>query len=253
MTSLFRAITFCAIKFSVLFLLLSSASAHEFWIDQEGRQFILKQGHLSAAHKTSAHITSAHTGATAVAYDPAIITQVQCSDNAGKHKAITYKGNPAQVEGDCAAITFQLNSGDWTKTPYDTLNKPKHEVKGALHSWRSEETVTRIARWTPALAKIDLNAYANPSRLQLSLSTDPSRLKKGDKFTVVATLHGVPQAKVAVAYDGDTRGITDSAGRINLRVRHGGLQLISASLETPLTDGQADSLIRAATLNFMLP
>ena len=58
---------------------------------------------------------------------------------------------------------------------------------------------------------------------------------------------------MAVAYDGEPRGATDGEGRINLRVRHGGLQQVSASIETPLNDGKADTLIRGATLNFMLP
>jgi nickel transport protein len=218
-------------------LTLSNATAHEYWIDKDGRQFILNQGHKTAAHG----------GAMAVAYDPAIITQTHCSDEAGKTRALAYQGNPARVEGDCAAITFQLNSGYWTKTPYDTLNKPKNEVKGALQSWLAEESVTRIERWAPALAK------PHAAGLQLSLPADPGRLKSGDKFTLVATLNGSPQANVAVAYDGETRGTTDTDGRINLRVRHGGLQLIAASLETPLADGKADTLIRGATLNFLLP
>jgi nickel transport protein len=221
----------------VAVLSVSTAFAHEYWIDREGRQFVLNQGHKTAAHG----------GAAAVSYDTTTITSVQCSEESGKNRPLPVKGNPARVEGDCAAVSFQLNSGYWTKTPYDTFNKPRNEVKGALQSWLSEETVTRIERWSPVLAKPNANG------LQLSLASDPDRLKSGDKFTLVATLNGAPQANVAVAYDGETRGTTDNEGRINLRVRHNGLQLIAASLETPLADGKADTLIRGATLNFVLP
>jgi hypothetical protein len=55
-----------------------------------------------------------------------------------------------------------------------------------------------------------------------------------------------------VAYDGDVRGATAEDGSIALRLRHAGMQTISASFEAPLADGKADTVIRAATLNFEL-
>jgi hypothetical protein len=57
---------------------------------------------------------------------------------------------------------------------------------------------------------------------------------------------------VPVAYDGATRGATGEDGTVVLKIRHGGLQMIAASLETPLEDGQADILVQAVTLNFEL-
>lgn len=223
-------------RLSLLPLLLPPAVlAHEYWIERGAGSYVLQQGHR----------TSAHAGTASVAYDPAIVRRIDCADEAGKARPLAAAGNPVRAEGDCASVRMALDSGYWTKTPYDTFNKPRNEVKGALESWRSEESVTRIDRWS---------AIPPPrTGLALSLPANPAALKAGDKFVVVATLDGTPRADVPVAYDGETRGATDAEGRINLRVRRSGLQQISASIETPLADGKADKLIRGATLNFLLP
>ncbi|MCK7577697.1 MAG: hypothetical protein MZV65_19130 [Chromatiales bacterium] len=57
---------------------------------------------------------------------------------------------------------------------------------------------------------------------------------------------------MAVAYDGEPRGGTDADGRINIRLRHGGVQLISASFDEPLQDARADKAVRATVLQFQL-
>jgi hypothetical protein len=38
---------------------------------------------------------------------------------------------------------------------------------------------------------------------------------------------------VTLAYHGDPRGVTDAQGRVNIRIRHPGLQLVSGSFEEP--------------------
>jgi nickel transport protein len=214
-----------------------NANAHEYWIEKAGNRFVLQQGHKTAAH----------AGETRVTFDPAIVAQTTCTRKDGGALPLKAKGSPPGVDGDCAQISFHLSSGYWTKTPYDTVNKPRTEVRSALQSWLSQETVTRIDHWLPAMAK------PNVAGLFIALAADPAGLKPGDKFALRTLLDGRPAPGVAVAYDGEPRGATDGEGRINLRVRHGGLQQVSASIETPLNDGKADTLIRGATLNFMLP
>jgi hypothetical protein len=56
-----------------------------------------------------------------------------------------------------------------------------------------------------------------------------------------------------VAYEGNPRGVTGKDGRINVRVRHKGPQLIVAGLETPLGDGKAKRLIRTTVLQLEPP
>lgn len=224
----------CAALLPALFC-LSAAHAHEYWIERDGKQFVLHQGHRTAAH----------AGESSVAYEARIVAGADCIDGTGKAKAVATRGTPVRIEGDCAAVRFRIDSGYWTKTPYDTVNKPRNEVKGALDSWRSEESVTRIERWSPGTTP--------GSGLALVLTANPANLGQGDKFTVLVTLDGVPRADVPVSYDGETRGATAADGTVRLRVRRSGLQQVAASIETPLSDGRADKLIRGATLNFLLP
>ena len=123
-----------------------------------------------------------------------------------------------------------------------------------LKSWRSEDSVKRLNRWSAALAQ-----PLTPG-LEITPVGDPFGLGVDDKLTVRVTLDRKPRAGVPVAYDGATRGATGEDGTVVLKIRHGGLQMIAASLETPLDDdqrksprdGQADTLIRATTLNFEL-
>jgi nickel transport protein len=218
-------------------LLPGAGCAHDYWIEPDASGYTLHQGHKH----------SRHTGDQSLDYDPTTVREAYCSDTRGRFQPTPVSGKPVRAAGECATVTFSIVTGYWTKTPWETVNRPRTEVKGALQSWYSEETVTLVQRWFAG-------APASPLKgLQLTLSSDPSKLRSGDKFAVRALVNGKPQANIAVAYAGEPRGETDADGRINLRVRHGGMQIISASQETALTDGTADTLVRGATLNFVLP
>lgn len=67
------------------------------------------------------------------------------------------------------------------------------------------------------------------------------------------TQRGKSREGVTVAYDGKLRGVTGKDGRMNIRIRHGGLQVIIGSIdEPPLDHTKADKLIRATSLFFEL-
>ncbi len=223
-------------------LLLASAAlpaaAHDLWLEREGGAHVLQQGHR----------TSAHAGAGRVPYAADFVRQALCFDARGQSRPLALPAAyPARLAGDCAALFVAASSGYWTKTAWETKNAPKTGMAGVLKSWRSEDSVKRVNRWSAALAQ-----PLTPG-LEITPVDDPFRLGVDDKLTVRVTLGGKPRAGVPVAYDGATRGATNDDGTVVLKIRHGGLQMIAASLETPLDDGQADTLIRATTLNFELP
>jgi nickel transport protein len=223
---------------SCLSLLASVSMAHEYWFEREGDQLALYQGHLY----------SSHAGEDRVAYDPAIVKEAKCLERSGALHALALLPNyPARFLSSCAALWVQTSSGYWSQSLTGTVNKPKTEVRGALRSWMSEESIKRLDIWLPALAA-PLGAG-----LELVPSENPLALRAGDKARLLATWHGKPKAGVAVAYDGETRGVTDSDGRINIRIRHGGAQVISASFDEPLADLKADKIVRATVLQFQLP
>lgn len=212
--------------------------AHDLWLEKSGQQWTLHQGHRH----------SAHAGAEVVPYSSGFVAGARCFDSAAKTRPLAVAASaPWSASGDCAALRLDVSSGYWSKTPWETKNVPKNEAPGALKSWLALESLTAIERWSAALAK------PTGHGLELLPTADPFILKPGDKLVVRVTRDGQPLADAPVAYFGETRGETDAAGRIAIRLRQHGVQLISTSLETRLTDGKADREIRSATLQFSLP
>jgi nickel transport protein len=154
---------------------------------------------------------------------------------------------PWTASGDCAALLIGMSSGYWSKTPWETRNFPKTEVTGAIRSWLSKDSLKWLGQWAAP--------FARPlgDGLEIVPTSDPFALKPGDKLVVRVLLAGKPVSGAPVAYHGDTRGETDPDGRIAIRLRHGDVQLISASVEIPLGDGKADVEVRATTLQFEMP
>ena len=222
----------------LIFFLALPAAAHDLWLEKEGGSHVLLQGHR----------TGAHAGAERVPYAPDFVKQALCADERGKSRPLAVAAAyPTKLAGECAALFVAASSGYWSKTAWETKNAPKTGIPGVMKSWRSEDSVKRVNRWSAALAQ-----PLTPG-LEITPVDDPFRLGVDDKLTVRVTLEGKPRAGVPVAYDGATRGATGEDGTVVLKIRHGGLQMVAASIETPLDDGKADTLIRATTLNFELP
>lgn len=213
------------------------AAGHDLWLEHDGKGYLLLQGHRHSAHE----------GAEIVPYAPSAVKTVLCTDTAGATERLAAgTAYPVKIDTDCAAVFVAFSSGYCTKTAWETRNEPKTGISGVVRSWLSQETIKRIERWSPALA--------NPlsEEIEITPLADPSKLTPGDKLKVRVSLAGNPRGGVPVAYDGDVRGATAEDGTVSLRIRHPGMQMISASLEEPLADGKADTLIRTATLVFAL-
>ena len=213
--------------------------AHDLWIERSGPQHSLAYGHERSAHE----------GAKRLDYAPDIVKQADCvSDTGTAVKAERrFDRHPATLSGDCAASLFQVSTGYWSKTPYGTKNLAKDAAGMVIDSWLSSESVKRIDRWGEGLAR------PLGSGLELVPLGNPLALRPGDKLRVLASLDGKPVAGVTVAYFGKPRGVSDGSGVVNVRLQQAGLQLIQASLDSPLKDGKADRWVRAATLQFELP
>ncbi len=214
------------------------ATAHDLWLEKEGGMLTLLQGHKH----------SSHTGAETLPYEPGFVRSVLCVDTAGAAKPLPPTGTaPLKVTTECGTLLVAVSSGYWTKTPWETKNVARTGIAGTLKSWLSEESIKRIDKWTPA------SAQPVGDRLEIVPLANPLLLKPDDKLAVRVTENRRPKAGVPVAYGGDVRGATGDDGTIAIRVRHGGVQLITTSVETPLADGKADLRIQAATLQFDLP
>lgn len=209
--------------------------AHDLWIARNGDLHTLNFGHEG----------SGHAGAKRLEYKPEQVREASCFNAAGTAlRAETGRVWAVTLRGDCAATWFLASSGYWSKTPYGTQNLPRSEAGTVLDSWLSVESVKRLDAWGEALAR------PLTGELEIVPLADPLRLKPGDKLRLMVSLDGRPAAGATVAYFGHPRGVADAQGRVNVRLRQPGLQLVQASLETPLQDGKADRLVRATALQF---
>jgi len=217
-------------------LLAAASHAHDYWFEPSDEDYLLHRGHRFSQHQ----------GDKEVLFDPEIVTGAYCLRQGGAEPvpAATSGGYPLRVAGPCLAVMVTADSGYWSQTLTGTKNRGRGELFGVLRSWQALESVKRVETWA--------------ERLRAPLSTDlefvftenPFALAVGDKLRLAVHLHGQPAAGVTVAYHGDPRGVTGSDGRVNLRIRHTGLQLISASLDEPLESKKADKRVRSTILMF---
>lgn len=223
--------------FVLLALASSAVTAHDLWFDRESNGYVLLQGHRHSGHE----------GAEVVAYVASAVKGFTCVDRTGRARQLdAAREYPTRVAGDCAALTVSFSTGYWTKTPWETRNAPKTGIAGIVKSWYSKESLKLIEHWIPPVS--------GPigTDLEITPTQDPLTLKTGDKLVVLVTDAGKPVSGVPVAYAGETRGISGADGKVAIRLRRGGVQLLEATLETPLDDGKADSVIRTASLQFAI-
>jgi nickel transport protein len=215
----------------------ATTQAHDLWIERDGTGYELYYGHRH----------SDHGGQHRIEYRPDAVQRVACFDATAKvvHQgsAATY---PARLAGDCAVAYALLSTGYWTKTPYGTQNVPKDQVKVAISAWLSFESAKRIERWGAALAR------PLTQDLEVVPLDNPLTLGDGDKLRLLVSFRGQPVAGAVVSYDGKPRGDTGPDGLVNVRIHHGGLQAIEATLRRPLDGKEADEEVHTATLNFAL-
>ena len=211
-------------------------AAHDLWVEPDGGGYRVLYGH---------HPAVSHAGAREIPLAAEAVRQVICLEQGGGHRpAQIGSGPPVRVEGDCAVIYVLTSSGYWTRTTAGTRNIRKTEAAAPLGSWQSFESVTHVSAWGPAAA----GGVGAP--LEIVPLQDPLGLRDGDKLAVQVLADGKPVAGAVVSYDGKARGETGRDGTLNVRVRHGGLQLIQASLRTPHPGPEADEVVHTTALTF---
>lgn len=219
-------------------LAAGNAGAHDLWLEREDGGLGLHYGHAY----------SDHGGATLLEYPVEWVREALCFDAAGARVPFqAEETSPYRMRGECAAAHVSISSGYWTKTPYGTQNLPKNEARMPLESWLSHDSVKRIDHWTESLA----NPLAGG--LELTPLEDPLSLRKGKKLRLRVTFDGAPVEDADVAYDGKPRGRPGPDGAINIRLRHGGFQVIQATLTRAIASEKADQVIHSTHLNFELP
>jgi nickel transport protein len=227
------------LSFALVAAAATSAAAHDLWLEPASGGFTVQYGHHPPL--------VSHGGETQIPYAPAIVKSAVCVDAGGGQRS-TKLGSayPVRVEGDCAVLYVLTSSGYWTKTTAGTKNVKKTEAGSPLGSWQSFESVKHIAQWGAGGGK----PLGTP--LEIVPSDNPLALKDGDKLTLRVLANGQPVPNAVVTYDGKPRGETGADGTMNIRVKHGGQQLIQASTRAPHTGPEADEVVHTTALTFAL-
>jgi len=221
-----------------LVALAGHAQGHDLWLEREDGGFGLYYGHKHSSHQ----------GDTLIEYPVEWVRDAVCLDASGAR--IRFRPEPTypyRMQGTCAAAHVSISSGYWTKTPYGTQNVARDQARMPLDSWLSHDSVKRIDRWTELLAQ------PLGKGLELTPLEDPLSLRKGQKLRLLVSLEGEPLQDAVVSYDGKPRGRPGPDGRINIRVRHGGFQVIQASFSRSIASEKADKVIYSTNLVFELP
>jgi nickel transport protein len=225
-----------AMIFVFIFLSNSPARAHELWLAEEGSTRTLYYGHLDP------RIGEQKT----IEYDPQNVLKVKAFDLQGNEVQVTVKREyPFTISGFHGSAVYVLtSSGYWTKTPRGTKNVSKDKADMPVSSWLSYESVKSIEQWTDALS------LPLTEDLEITPLKNPIKLKRGKKSRLLVTFKGKPIEGVAVSYFDRPRGESNSAGKINIRIKNSGLQLISASYKQKIESEKADEIVYTTFLSF---
>lgn len=224
-------------RLAILILVLASVSAraHGLWIERD-------VGGLAVCY---GHGRSSHEGPELIALSAESVLRVDCFRSDGRRSdAAVSHDEQLLIVGDCTAAFVLVSTGYWTKTPEGTKNVSRKDARQPIKSWLSIESAKRIDVWSDAFSRPLTNDF------EITALENPLALRPGAKVRLLVTLDGTPVKGAAVTYDKETRGVTGEDGRVNLKIRHDGFQVMRAGLAVPLKSEDADETIYATSLNF---
>lgn len=232
-----RTAAVAAATLSLLFAHFPAAAHDVFWTGGAATDTLVS-GHLAG---------QAHGGEASAPLDAKWVAWLATVDDSGELRPLPVPtAAPVTVAADGVAAFALLDWGWWTKTAEGRVNSHPSQVAAPLQSWRSQATVKHLRRWHACLAS------PLGRGLEITPLLDPLASDVGDKLTFLVTLDGAPVADAAVAYGGETRGASGADGRINLRLREAGLQILGATLRRPEPSFPDAQDVRSAVLTFVL-
>jgi nickel transport protein len=222
------------IAMGLLFALVPEVSAHDFWIDQKGKEFLLIYGH----------------GTQREDFDFSKVKMVKAFGPGGgeievrrekKEKALLLQ--PVEPP---SWIFVEIDNGYWSKTIYGWKNLPKRKASRVVEANRSLFYSKALMTWTDAL-----QSPISIAQLDVVFLKNPFELKPGDQLPIKVFYSGKPIAGVEVeGRDHEVVSTTDKEGMARIRISKG-RQLISVSHKEPIRDDpDADYLSLTATLTF---
>lgn len=222
------------IALGLLFVIAPEVSAHDFWIDQKGKEFLLIYGHGDQREE----------------FDLSRVKTVRAFGPGGGEIEVRRekkeKGLLLRPVEPPSWIFVEVDNGYWSKTIYGWKNLPKRKASRVVEANRSLSYSKALMTWNDAL-----QSPISIAQLDIVLLKSPFELKPGDSLPIKVFYRGKPIAGVEVeGRDHEVVSTTDKDGMARVRMGKG-QQLISVSHKEPMKDNpDADYLNLTATLTF---
>jgi cobalt/nickel transport system permease protein len=212
----------------------SSASAHDYLIEQRGQDLLLFYGH----------------GSQAMEFEDAKVSKLRAINANGKdldvRKEKRDKALLLKVAGRPAMVMAEIDNGYWSKTIYGWKEFPKRKASRVVEAIRSLYYTEMLLSWNGAVREAAASA-----RLRIVPLEDPFAVRPGAQLPVMIIGNGKPLPGVEViGYDHAGRGKTDHNGVVRIPI-HAGLNLVTVEYKEPIKDDpDADALSLTAALTF---
>lgn len=222
------------IAWVLLFTLVPEVSAHDFWIDRKGKEFLLIYGHGDQREE----------------FDFSKVKTMKAFGSGGGEIEVRRekkgKGLLLQPVEPPSWILAEIDNGYWSKTIYGWRNLPKRKASRVVEAIHSFYYSKALMAWNDAL-----QSPISTAPLDIVLLKNPFELKAGDSLLIKVFYQGKPIAGVEVEGRGhEIVSTTDKDGIAGIRLTKG-QQLISVSHKEALKDDpDADYLSCTATLTF---
>jgi cobalt/nickel transport system permease protein len=218
---------------ALLFLPVLS-EAHEFWIEQKGKEFTVVFGH----------------GTQREEFDVGKIKQVKAFDGDGKPITVSQEKKGKDIflrpSENPALMVAEIDNGYWSKTIYGWKNLPKRKASRVVEALRSLNYSKVLLSWGDGIQK-PLEAVA----LAIIPLKNPFQMKPGEILPVKIIHQKKPLADVEVFGNDHAKvGTTDPEGIAKVLLSKGH-QLITVTYKEALKDDpDADYLSVTSTLTF---
>ncbi|MCZ4282057.1 DUF4198 domain-containing protein [Kiloniella laminariae] len=207
-----------------LLILPASSYAHGIWITERFGNHAIVYGH----------------GASDDPYDFKKIISIDALDQTGNKSPLKITETKAhailKTPRDTSVIFATFDNGFWSQTDDGKWhNKTKQETEGATFTGRYQKFTTAIIDKTLPLF--------SPSGMKLEIVplSNPLKLHQGDELSIQVFYDGIPAEGLKVIGEYTTDGespplVTDATGKVTLKVRNQGLNVIAVSKTVAVND-----------------
>jgi uncharacterized GH25 family protein len=219
---------------TILFVQVSVASAHDYWIEQKPEGLILVFGH----------------GSQRLEFEAEKATSLKATDAQGRELQVQKekkgKGLLLRISGQPAVVAATIDNGYWSRTIYGWKEAPKRKASRVVEAIRQLFYTRMLISWSDEAQK-----PATGHNLGIVPLQDPFTLKAGGALQLRVLYRGNPLPDAEMnGCEHYALGKTDKEGRIRVPIA-AGVNLLSVEHREKIQDDpDADVLDETATLSF---